>query len=216
MLWSLLKVNQCLEEHVAPSSGSQNKPRKKLILWPWRWRLHVPAKCQLTFSVLHVIISQNICICNHHCENLRSHMFKFVIHDHVSDYLNFKLNSCQHFFTKSKFTITTLKINREFITPLIRSQHQADTFYFVCISALSHVPHTLLLKLLEFLVVNWFCSYLTNQILGPCFWNFLISFWNAVQCFSRVCSVVSVFQCVFNDICHHHHHHQFLLLHFGA
>jgi hypothetical protein len=31
-----------------------------LSLWPWRWRRHVPPKCQLTFDRLHGDISQKI------------------------------------------------------------------------------------------------------------------------------------------------------------
>jgi hypothetical protein len=59
-----------------PSSGSKNKPSKKLawkqaaskvlslwffdwlILRPWRWRPRVRPKRQLTFSGLHGLISQ--------------------------------------------------------------------------------------------------------------------------------------------------------------
>jgi hypothetical protein len=58
-----------------PSSGSKNKPSKKLaerrwetelpelarlILRPWRWRRHVPQKRRLSSSRLHGVISQKI------------------------------------------------------------------------------------------------------------------------------------------------------------
>jgi hypothetical protein len=32
-----------------------------LILWHWRWRQHIPPKCRLTFSRLHIITLHNHC-----------------------------------------------------------------------------------------------------------------------------------------------------------
>jgi hypothetical protein len=48
-----------------PSSGSENKPRKKpawkqVASTPWRWRRYVPPKRQLTFNWLQGVISQTI------------------------------------------------------------------------------------------------------------------------------------------------------------
>jgi hypothetical protein len=57
-------------------------------------------------------------------------LFEVVIQDHISHYLKFKLNSCQHGFTKSKSVITNLVTYLEFITPLVTSQAQADAIYF--------------------------------------------------------------------------------------
>jgi hypothetical protein len=97
-----------------------------------------------------------------------SKSFESVIHDHVSHYLKFKLNPCQHGFTKSKFTTTNLVTYLNFITPLVSSQRQADAIYFDLTSAFDLVPHTLLLHKLSALglsggYVNWFLSYLTNR-----------------------------------------------------
>jgi hypothetical protein len=97
-----------------------------------------------------------------------SKLFESVIHDHVSHYLKFKLNPCQHGFTKSKSTTTNLVTYLAFITPLVGSQRQADAVYFDLTSAFDLVPHTLHLHKLSALglsggYVNWFRSYLTNR-----------------------------------------------------
>jgi hypothetical protein len=44
---------------------------------PWRWRRYVPPKCQLTFSGLQGVISQEI-VHNHHCDSLRSNILQCV------------------------------------------------------------------------------------------------------------------------------------------
>jgi hypothetical protein len=97
-----------------------------------------------------------------------SKLFELVIHDHISHYLKFKLNPCQHGFTKSKSTITNLVSYLETISPLVTSQGQADAICFDLSSAFDLVPHTPLLhKLSTFGIsdgyVNWFSSYLTNR-----------------------------------------------------
>jgi hypothetical protein len=58
--------------------------------------------------------------------NIVSKLFELVIHDHVSHYLKSKLNPCQHDFTKSKSTITSLVTYLDFVAPLVSSQGQAD------------------------------------------------------------------------------------------
>jgi hypothetical protein len=97
-----------------------------------------------------------------------SKLFELVVQDHISHYFKFKLDACQHGFTKSKSTITNLATYLEFITPLVTSQGQADAIYFDLGSAFDLVPHTPLLQKLSAFglsdgYVNWFCSYLTNR-----------------------------------------------------
>jgi hypothetical protein len=60
--------------------------------------------------------------------NAFSKLFQVFIHDHdhVSHYLKFKFNPCQHGFIKSKPSITDLVTYLGFMTPLVGSQRQAD------------------------------------------------------------------------------------------
>jgi hypothetical protein len=100
--------------------------------------------------------------------NTFSKLFELVIHDHVSHYLKFKLNPCQHGFIKSKSTITNPVTYLDFTTPLVSCQSQADTIYFDLSSAFDLAPHKLLLQKLSASglsggYVNRFCSYLTNR-----------------------------------------------------
>jgi hypothetical protein len=90
-----------------------------------------------------------------------SKLFELVIKDHISHYLKFKLNPCQHGFTKSKSTVTNLVSYLESISPLVTSQGRADAIYFDLSSAFDLVPHTPLLHKLSIFglsddYVNWF------------------------------------------------------------
>jgi hypothetical protein len=99
--------------------------------------------------------------------NNLSKVFEFVISDHVSYYLQSKLNCCQHGFIKSRSTTSSLVTYLDYITPLVSSQRQVDAIYFDFSSAFDLVSHTLLLgKLSSFgltsAYVSWFRSYLTD------------------------------------------------------
>jgi hypothetical protein len=66
-----------------------------LILQPWRWRQYIPPKCYLFFNGLHNVIFQKIeTVCNHSCENLKSHLSiigvfsRFVITQHCSNFIS--------------------------------------------------------------------------------------------------------------------------------
>jgi hypothetical protein len=74
-----------------------------------------------------------------------SKLFELFTQGYISYFLKFKLNPCQHGFTKSKSTISNLVTCLEFITSLVTSQGQADAIYFDLSSAFDLVPHTLLL-----------------------------------------------------------------------
>lgn len=81
-----------------------------------------------------------------------------VTYDHVSNYCKYKVNFCQHDFTKSKSILANLATYIDFITSLVRSQHQVDL-----------LPHDLLLsKITDYRLyagyVNLFHSYLTNTL----------------------------------------------------
>jgi hypothetical protein len=78
-----------------------------------------------------------------------SKLFELVIQDHISHYLKFTLNPCQHSFTKSKSTVTNLVSYLESISPLVTSQGQTDAIYFDLSSAFDLVPHTPLLQKLS-------------------------------------------------------------------
>jgi hypothetical protein len=75
MPWSPLKVNRrfggtCLhlQERRINRARSQLESRwqtelsvlARLVLWPWRWRLHAPPKRRLDLDELHSVISQKI------------------------------------------------------------------------------------------------------------------------------------------------------------
>jgi hypothetical protein len=73
-------------------------------------------------------------------------------------------NICRHGFTKSKFTVTDVAMNHDFIPPLVCSQCQA-----VAILILSEPVTALLLhKLADYGLcagyINWFHTYLTNRL----------------------------------------------------
>jgi hypothetical protein len=96
-----------------------------------------------------------------------SEVFEFVVHDHVSHYVQSKLNCCQHGFIKSRYTTSNLVTYLDYITSLVTSQRQGDAIYFDFICAFDLVPHTLLLgKLSSFgltsAYVSSFHSYLTD------------------------------------------------------
>jgi hypothetical protein len=96
-----------------------------------------------------------------------SKIFEFVIHDHVSHYLKYKISPYQHGFSKTKFISTKLVTYVEFFSALVGSQGQADAIYFDLSNAFDLVPHFLLHKLSAFGLsggcVNWFRSYLSNR-----------------------------------------------------
>ena len=97
-----------------------------------------------------------------------SKVFEIIICNHVSYYLQSKLNSCQHGFIKSRSTTSNLVNYLDYITPLVSSQRQVDAIYFDFSSAFDLVSHNLLLnKLSSFglssAYVSWFCSYLTDR-----------------------------------------------------
>jgi hypothetical protein len=78
-------------------------------------------------------------------------------------------NPCQHDFTTSKFTVTSLVTYLDLDTPLVCSQRQFDAVYFDLSSASDLVPHALLHhKLADYGLsagyVNWFHSYLSNSL----------------------------------------------------
>jgi hypothetical protein len=74
-----------------------------------------------------------------------SKVFKFIIHDHVSHFLESKLNSSQHGLIKSKSTVTSLVTFLDFVTPLVCSQGQTDSIYSDISNAFDIHPHSLLL-----------------------------------------------------------------------
>jgi hypothetical protein len=93
-------------------------------------------------------------------------LLEFVIHDHVSYYLNFKINPYQPGFTKS--VITNLENYLDFISPSVGPRQQAYAIYFNLSNALDLVPHSLLIQKLSVFglsggYVNWFRSNLSNR-----------------------------------------------------
>jgi hypothetical protein len=100
-------------------------------------------------------------------------LFEFVIHDHVSHFLKFKISPYKHGLSRTKSTGTNLVTHADFISPLVGSQRQANAIYFDLSYAFDLVPHCLLLLLLLLHklsafglsggYVNWFRSYLSNR-----------------------------------------------------
>jgi hypothetical protein len=57
-------------------------------------------------------------------------VFEFLIYDHVSHFLKSKLNSSQHDFIKSKCAVTNLVTFLDFVTSLLCSEGQTDSYLF--------------------------------------------------------------------------------------
>jgi hypothetical protein len=72
-----------------------------------------------------------------------SKIFEMVIHDDVSHYLKSKINPYQHGFSKIKSASKNVVTLVDFVTPLVRSQGQADAIYFDLSNAFDLVPHSL-------------------------------------------------------------------------
>jgi hypothetical protein len=82
-----------------------------------------------------------------------SKLFEFVIHDHVSHNLKFKISPYKHGFSESKSATTNLVTYVDFISPLVGSQRQADTVHFDLSDMFDVVPHSLLLHKLSTLAL---------------------------------------------------------------
>jgi hypothetical protein len=80
-----------------------------------------------------IVILNNIC-----------NVFKFIIHDHVSRFLKYKLKSSHHGFIESKSTVTNLVIFLDFVTTLICLQGQTDSSYFDFSNSFDILSHALL------------------------------------------------------------------------
>lgn len=78
-----------------------------------------------------------------------SKVFQFIIYGHVFYYFYFRLDFCQHAFTKSKNVVGNLILYFDFIYLSVSSQLQVYEIYFNVNSSFSlflhaFVPHTLL------------------------------------------------------------------------
>jgi hypothetical protein len=94
-----------------------------------------------------------------------SKVFKFIIHDYVSNFLKSKLNHSQHGFIKSKSTVTNLVTFLELVTPLVCSHGQTDFDFSNAFNILPHAPlhHKLSNYGLSSGYLIWFLSCLTNR-----------------------------------------------------
>jgi hypothetical protein len=86
-------------------------------------------------------------VSNYRTTSLLIHLCKlqvvqFVVHEHFSHHITFKSNSCQHDFSKAKFTVTNLATYLDFIIPLAGFQRQADTTSLDLSSEYNPVTHT--------------------------------------------------------------------------
>jgi hypothetical protein len=72
-------------------------------------------------------------------------LYEFVMREHASHYLKFKLNPCQYGFPKSKSTTANWVTYLHFITPVVDSQPQADAIHFDLAYAFDLITHALLL-----------------------------------------------------------------------
>jgi hypothetical protein len=133
-------------------------------------------------------------------------LFKFVIHEHVSHHLNFKLNPFHHGFTKSQSTITNLASYPDLIIPSVSSQRQTEAICFYLSSSFYIVSHTLLLhKLSAFLYsgsdVNWLRKYLTSQQSQVCVSGILSPPFKQTLTFFRYLLPHRCFSLFINDLC---------------
>jgi hypothetical protein len=77
--------------------------------------------------------------------NIFSKLFEFVIHNHVSHYLNFEISPYQRCFSKSKSAVTNSVTYVDSVSPLVESQRQADAIYFDLSYAFNFFSHSLIL-----------------------------------------------------------------------
>jgi hypothetical protein len=95
-------------------------------------------------------------------------LFEFVIHDHVSHYLKFKISLYQHGFSKINPPSPILVTYVDFIPSLVGSQRQVNAIHFVLNNTFDLLQNAMiLLKVGVFGLsggcLNWFCSYLSNR-----------------------------------------------------
>jgi hypothetical protein len=118
--------------------------------------------------LLYQYLKRQSCRCNYKPSSMFSNfskLLKFITHDHVSHYAKFNTNQHGFIRTKSRVTICDVYLH---LTPVVRSQRQADAVYFDLSNAFDLVPHNMLLhKLSSFgffnAYVSWFRSYLSNR-----------------------------------------------------
>jgi hypothetical protein len=72
-------------------------------------------------------------------------LFEFVIHDHVSDYLKFKLSFYEHGFYKINLPSPILLTYIDFTSSLVGSQTQADAIYSDLNNVFDFFPHSMIL-----------------------------------------------------------------------
>jgi hypothetical protein len=123
--------------------------------------LYLPA-LRKQAAIVPVLKKSNCATVSNYRPNKLFKLSEFVIHA-ASYYLKFKLNPCQHGFTKSISTMTSLVTYLVLIAPLAESHRQACDTYFDLSNAFNLTPHILFLS--NFVpscgYVKWFTSYLS-------------------------------------------------------
>jgi hypothetical protein len=136
---SLLKFKECYVLHAGFLF--------RLVLRPWRWRLHVPPKLWLTFNGLHGVVSQKISS----LDNYRTRNLRFY------NYWKFEFQTTNNILTERTticFSSWTLPHGAGYVVKWAYSVIMSPLFYSIILSLSLLVQKNIILPEAYFVLVS--------------------------------------------------------------